>query len=164
MESSIAFIILLGLVVIVLSITTIVLIIRVNKLEDIVMDHDNEIHERFKPDVEYVSWRQTEDLTVKGKADSAYLAVKMVEDRMDEFFKSEVGVDEDGNYVLRGTYDIAGKLVSDITERKESLWKHFCKDVCEKMVHYYYEDSIDIAHFHDIFNEKFDETVEEWKK
>jgi len=87
MESSIAFIILLGLAVIVLSITTIVLIIRVNKLEDIVMDHDNEIHERFKPDVEYVSWRRPEDMTVKGKADVAYFATKMIEDHLSEFIE-----------------------------------------------------------------------------
>lgn len=83
---------------------------------------------------------------------------------MDEFMKSELEIDKDGNYVLRGTYDIAARLVKDITERKESLWRHFCKDVCEKMVAYYYEDSIDVIHFHKIFNEKFNETVKEWEE
>jgi hypothetical protein len=82
---------------------------------------------------------------------------------MDEFMKSELEVDKDGNYVLRGTYDIAARLTKDITERKESLWRHFCKDVCEKMVSYYYEDSIDVILFHKIFNEKFNETVKEWE-
>lgn len=83
---------------------------------------------------------------------------------MDEFMKSELEIDKDGNYVLRGTYDIAARLAKDITERKESLWRHFCKDVCEKMVAYYYEDSIDVIHFHKIFNEKFNETVKEWEE
>lgn len=82
---------------------------------------------------------------------------------MDEFMKSELEIDKDGNYVLRGTYDIAARLAKDITERKESLWRHFCKDVCEKMVAYYYEDSIDVIHFHKIFNEKFNETIKEWE-
>lgn len=82
---------------------------------------------------------------------------------MDEFMESELEIDKDGNYVLRGTYDIAARLAKDITERKESLWRHFCKDVCEKMVAYYYEDSIDVIHFHKIFNEKFNETVKEWE-
>lgn len=83
---------------------------------------------------------------------------------MDEFMESELEIDKDGNYVLRGTYDITARLVKDITERKESLWRHFCKDVCEKMVAYYYEDSIDVIHFHKIFNEKFNETVKEWEE
>ena len=83
---------------------------------------------------------------------------------MDEFIKSELEIDKDGNYVLRSTYDIAARLAKDITERKESLWRHFCKDVCEKMVAYYYEDSIDVIHFHKIFNEKFNETVKEWEE
>lgn len=82
---------------------------------------------------------------------------------MDEFMKSELEIAADGNYVVRGTYDIAARLAKDITERKESLWRHFCKDVCEKMVAYYYEDSIDVIHFHKIFNEKFNETVKEWE-
>lgn len=83
---------------------------------------------------------------------------------MDEFMESELEIDKDGNYVLRGTYDIAARLAKDITERKESLWRHFCKDVCEKMVDYYYEDSIDVIHFHKVFNEKFNETVKEWEE
>lgn len=79
------------------------------------------------------------------------------------FFKQEVKTDSDGNVSLLGEYDISGELINQITAKKESLWKSFCKQVCEKMVSYYYEDSIDVIHFHRVFNEKFNETIKDWK-
>lgn len=81
---------------------------------------------------------------------------------IDDWFKTKLETDENGNITLRGNYDIAGELVHEITERKETLWKRFCKDVCEKMVAYYSEGPIDVIHFHKVFNEKFGETVKEW--
>lgn len=81
---------------------------------------------------------------------------------MDDYLKTKFETDEDGNLVLQGSYDIAGELADEITRQKETLWKRFCQDVCEKMVSYYYEDSVDVIHFHKVFNEKFDETTKEW--
>lgn len=79
------------------------------------------------------------------------------------FFKQEIKTDANGNVSLLGEYDIAGELVSQITAHKEGLWRSFCKQVCEKMVSYYYEDSIDVIHFHRVFNEKFNETIKDWE-
>lgn len=80
-----------------------------------------------------------------------------------EFFKTNFKYNEAGELVLEGNYDMVGEMVSEITAQKETLWKRFCQDVCEKMVAYYYEDSIDVLHFHKVFNEKFDEVTKYWK-
>lgn len=80
-----------------------------------------------------------------------------------EFFKTNFKYNEAGELVLEGNYDMVGEMVSEITAQKETLWKRFCQDVCEKMVAYYYEDSIDIIHFHEVFNEKFNEVSKYWK-
>lgn len=82
---------------------------------------------------------------------------------MHDWLKPEVITDDNGNLKLIGNYDLAAELVHNITERKETLWKRFCQDVCEKMVAYYAEDSIDVIHFHKAFNEKFNETILEWE-
>lgn len=80
-----------------------------------------------------------------------------------EFFKTNFKYNEAGELVLEGNYDMVGEMVSEIIAQKETLWKRFCQDVCEKMVAYYYEDSIDLLHFHKVFNEKFNEVTEHWK-
>lgn len=80
-----------------------------------------------------------------------------------EFFKTNFKYNEDGELVLQGDYDMVGEMVAEITAQKETLWKHFCKDVCEIMVAYYYEDSIDVLHFHKVFDEKFNEVAKYWK-
>ena len=81
---------------------------------------------------------------------------------VNDFLKTDFMRDENGNLVLSATYDVANQIVKELTERKETLWKRFCQDVCEKIVSYYSEDSIDVIHFHKVFNEKFNETVKEW--
>lgn len=80
------------------------------------------------------------------------------------FWKHSIETDEDGNLVVRGSYEVANELAHNMVEQKENLYKRFCMDVCEKMVACYAENGIDVIRFHRIFNEKFNDTVKEWGK
>lgn len=78
------------------------------------------------------------------------------------FWKHSIETDENGNLVVRGSYEIANELVHNMIEQKENLYKRFCMDVCKKMVSCYAENGVDVIRFHRIFNEKFNDTVKEW--
>lgn len=78
------------------------------------------------------------------------------------FWKHNIETDENGNMILRGSYEIANELVHNMIEQKENLYKRFCMDVCEKMVSCYSDRGIDVIRFHKVFNEKFNDTVKEW--
>lgn len=80
-----------------------------------------------------------------------------------EFFTGEMATDDKGNITLKGAYDLAGELAYQITKRKESLWKHFCKDVCEQVL----SDvgcNPEITNFSQVFNRAFENETKKWKE
>lgn len=82
---------------------------------------------------------------------------------MKDYFETNFDVNDEGELVLRGSYNIAKELADQITSQKETLWKRFCQDVCEKIASHYSDSGIDVINFHKVFNEKFNETMIEWE-
>lgn len=80
----------------------------------------------------------------------------------EKYFKTEFKTDNEGNVSVTGVYDLAGEMIRRITEHQETLYKHFCRDVCEKMVEMYHRGFIDMGQFRRVFNDSFDKTVKEW--
>lgn len=80
-----------------------------------------------------------------------------------EFFTGEMVTDDKGNITLKGAYDIAGELAYQIAKRKESLWKHFCKDVCEQVL----SDmgcEPELTDFRKVFDRAFENETKKWKE
>ena len=80
-----------------------------------------------------------------------------------EFYECTLKTDDIGNMSMIGKYNIAGELAYEISRRKESLWKHFCKDVCEQVL----TDmcgKIDLMDFRNVFNAAFEAKTKEWKE
>lgn len=80
-----------------------------------------------------------------------------------EFFTNKIITDNRGNITLEGTYDIVGELAYEISRRKESLWKHFCKNVCEQVL----SDmgcEPELADFRKVFNRAFENETKKWKE
>ena len=82
---------------------------------------------------------------------------------INDYFEEKIEYGEDGNFVIKGSYDICKELIDEIKSKKENLFKHFCRDVCEKMVLHYSENGVDVFHFHKLFNEEFDEVIKDWE-
>lgn len=80
-----------------------------------------------------------------------------------EFFTGEMATDDKGNVTFNVAYDLAGELAHQIAMRKESLWKHFCKDVCEQVL----SDmgcNPEITNFRQVFNRAFENETKKWKE
>ena len=78
-----------------------------------------------------------------------------------DFYDATIKTDEIGNFKMECEYNIAEQLAYEITRHRESLWKHFCKDVCERVL----EDmgiEPDIRDFRTVFEHNFEERVKEW--
>lgn len=59
--------------------------------------------------------------------------------------------------------DLAGELAYQIAKRKESLWKHFCKDVCEQVL----SDmgcEPELTDFRKVFDRAFENETKKWKE
>ena len=78
-----------------------------------------------------------------------------------EFIKSKYKTDEIGNVSAVIEYDIAGELAHEIAARKETMWKHFCRNVCQKMMAEFAPD-IAMKDFDILFTQSFESEVREW--
>ena len=81
----------------------------------------------------------------------------------DRFYKCTGKTDELGNFSMEGTFDIAGELAYQITQHKESLWKHFCKDVCEQVLHDMGCEP-ELTDFRNVFEKAFKDETQKWKE
>lgn len=62
------------------------------------------------------------------------------------------------------TFDLAAQIGREVAAHKESLWKHFCRDVCERVVSSYTWRgmSLDMVEFREKFEKAFEEEKKKW--
>lgn len=77
------------------------------------------------------------------------------------FYEAMMKTDGEGNFNMECEYNIAEQLAFEITRHRESLWKHFCKDVCERVLEDMGVDP-DIKDFRIVFERNFEGRVKEW--
>lgn len=80
-----------------------------------------------------------------------------------EFHTGKIITDDKGNIVLEGTYDLAGELAYEVSRRKESLWKYFCKNVCKQVL----SDmgcEPELTDFRQVFDRAFENETKKWKE
>ncbi len=79
----------------------------------------------------------------------------------EDYYKSTIKTDKLGNMSMLCEYDMVGELVHQIARHKESLWRSFCKNVCEQVVTDLIGE-VDIVDFRKVFNRTFEEETKKW--
>lgn len=80
------------------------------------------------------------------------------------FCDIEIHTEDDGSLKLVANYDMAGELAHQITQKKETLWKHFCKNVCSRVIgqYTYMGNEVSLPDFEKKFEEAFAQETKEW--